>query len=259
MTPEQMRKLDTELREYFESMVEGMGRLERRHALEMYLTGLLLDGERKSVEPMAGRLVEEPAKREAVRQRLQQCVSVADWSDEEMRRRLAMKLEAELPQLEALVVDDTGFAKKGEYSVGVARQYSGTLGRTDNCLPEEWTRSRKRCKPANTPLKKLVRLAKLRWRVERDYQQLKGEVGLDHFEGRTWRGFHHHATLCMVAHGFLAVRRALFPPEEEALDPFRGAPPTSALAAAPHRPLPTLPAARRSPRTSSRAVANLIR
>ncbi len=151
MTPEQMRKLDTELREYFESMVEGMGRLERRRALEMYLTGLLLDGERKSVEPMAGRLVEEPAKREAVRQRLQQCVSVADWSDEEMRRRLAMKLEAELPQLEALVVDDTGFPKKGEYSVGVARQYSGTLGRTDNCLPEEWTRSRKRCKPANTP------------------------------------------------------------------------------------------------------------
>jgi SRSO17 transposase len=65
--------------------------------------------------------------------------------------------------------------------------------------------------PADTPLKKLVRLAKLRWRVERDYQEMKGEVGLDHFEGRTWRGFHHHATLCMVAHGFLALRRALSP------------------------------------------------
>jgi len=57
----------------------------------------------------------------------------------------------------------------------------------------------------------LVRLSKLRWRVEHDYQELKGEVGLDHFEGRGWRGFHHHATLCMVAHGFLALRRALFP------------------------------------------------
>ena len=55
-------------------------------------------------------------------------------------------------------------------------------------------------------------------RVERDYQEMKGEVGLDHFEGRTWRGFHPHATLCMVAHGFLALRRALFPPEQEALD-----------------------------------------
>ena len=72
--------------------------------------------------------------------------------------------------------------------------------------------------PANTPLKKLVRLAKLRWRVEHDYQELKQEVGLDHFEGRSWRGFHHHATLCLVAHGFLALRRALFPPEEDSLD-----------------------------------------
>jgi SRSO17 transposase len=64
---------------------------------------------------------------------------------------------------------------------------------------------------ASTPLKKLVRLAKLRWRVERDYQELKQEVGLDHLEGRSCRGFHHHATLCMVAHGFLSLRRALFP------------------------------------------------
>jgi len=66
--------------------------------------------------------------------------------------------------------------------------------------------------PANTSLKKLVSLAMLRWRVERDYQELKGEIGLDHFEGRSWRGFHHHAALCALAHGFLALQRALFPP-----------------------------------------------
>lgn len=60
-------------------------------------------------------------------------------------------------------------------------------------------------------MKRWVRLAKLRWRVERDYQEMKGEVGLDHFEGRSWRGFHHHATLCMVAHGFLSMHRALSP------------------------------------------------
>ena len=72
--------------------------------------------------------------------------------------------------------------------------------------------------PIGTSLKTLVRLAKLRWRVERDYQEMKQEVGLDHFEGRSWRGFHHHATLCAVAHGFLAIRRALFPPDEDEVD-----------------------------------------
>ncbi|WP_161606807.1 transposase [Myxococcus xanthus] len=59
-----------------------------------------------------------------MRQRLQQCVSLADWSDNELRRRLALKLEADQPEVEALVVDDTGAPKKGEHSVGVARQYS---------------------------------------------------------------------------------------------------------------------------------------
>ena len=72
--------------------------------------------------------------------------------------------------------------------------------------------------PADTPTKELVRLAKLRWRIERDYQELKGELGLDHFEGRTWSGFHHHVALCAAAHAFLTIRRALFPPIENALD-----------------------------------------
>ena len=72
--------------------------------------------------------------------------------------------------------------------------------------------------PPDTKVKELVRLAKLRWRIERDYQEMKQEVGLDHFEGRTWRGFHHHATMCAVAHGFLALHRALSPPEQTAMD-----------------------------------------
>jgi SRSO17 transposase len=60
----------------------------------------------------------------------------------------------------------------------------------------------------------LVQLAMLRWRVERDYQELKDEIGLDHFEGRGWRGFHHHAALCIAAYAFLAAERlAHFPPE----------------------------------------------
>jgi hypothetical protein len=57
----------------------------------------------------------------------------------------------------------------------------------------------------------LVDLAKLRWRIERDYQELKQEVGLGHFEGRGWRGFHHHATLCIAAYGFLISERETIP------------------------------------------------
>ncbi len=69
--------------------------------------------------------------------------------------------------------------------------------------------------PADTPLLRLVGLAKLRWRIERDYQELKQELGLGHFEGRGWRGFHHHASLCIAAYGFLVLERALFPPGVE--------------------------------------------
>jgi hypothetical protein len=62
------------------------------------------------------------------------------------------------------------------------------------------------------PFERLVDLAKLRWRIERDYQELKQELGLGHYEGRGWRGFHHHATLCIAAYAFLIAERArLFP------------------------------------------------
>lgn len=68
--------------------------------------------------------------------------------------------------------------------------------------------------PEDTPQEQLIRLAKLRWRIERDYEELKQEIGLDHFEGRGWRGFHHHGVLCIAAYAFLAAERArLSPPE----------------------------------------------
>jgi SRSO17 transposase len=66
--------------------------------------------------------------------------------------------------------------------------------------------------PASTPLHELVYLAKLRWRIERDFEELKQEFGLNHFEGRSWRGFHHHATLCVAAYGFLVAERRAFSP-----------------------------------------------
>src|SRR4051812_26979979 len=167
MTPHGLQRLRSELSSFLNEMLDGQGRPERRAALGHYITGLLLDGERKSIQPMAARLTDNPAEADAMRQRLQDCVAASRWSEVDLQRRFAIKLDRELPDLEVMVVDDTGFAKKGRFSVGVARQYSGTLGRTDNCqvmpsvhlagdlgsvmvgsrlyLPKEWTDDRARC------------------------------------------------------------------------------------------------------------------
>ena len=166
MTPHALKRLDRELTTYLDTFTEGLGRPERRTAMGQYVTGLLLDGERKSIEPIAARLVDRATEVQAMRQRLQQCVVVSPWDATEMFARVARTVDRELPALDAFVVDDTGFPKKGTHSVGVARQYSGTLGRTDNCqvatslhlagergsgcigmrlyLPEAWTQDRAR-------------------------------------------------------------------------------------------------------------------
>jgi len=70
--------------------------------------------------------------------------------------------------------------------------------------------------PADTLLDDLVRTAKLRWRIERDYQELKQESGLGHFEGRSLRGSHHHASLCIAAYGFTISQREAIPPSARA-------------------------------------------
>ena len=70
--------------------------------------------------------------------------------------------------------------------------------------------------PLNTRIKALIKMAKHRWIIERDYEELKQELGLGHFEGRNWRGFHHHATLCIAAYGFLVAERNRFSPSARA-------------------------------------------
>src|SRR5262245_36632026 len=78
--------------------------------------------------------------------------------------------------------------------------------------------------PQGISFRRLVDLAKLRWRIERDYQELKQEVGLGHYEGRGWRGFHHHATLCIAAYGFLISERETIPPSAPAITPILSQP-----------------------------------
>jgi hypothetical protein len=69
--------------------------------------------------------------------------------------------------------------------------------------------------PEDITFDRLVDLAKLRWRIEHDYQELKQELGLGNYEGRGWRGFHHHASLCIAAHGFLIAERGALPPQDQ--------------------------------------------
>jgi SRSO17 transposase len=97
-------------------------------------------------------------------------------------------------------------------------------GETRTQRPEEWlliewpegekepTRYYLSTLPAAVDIQKLVRITHLRWRIERDFQELKDELGLDHFEGRKWLGFHHHAALCVAAYGFIAAERSRFSP-----------------------------------------------
>jgi SRSO17 transposase len=384
---------------YLKGLVSVIGHADRIGPLRDYCTGLVLPGERKSVEPMAAKTA--PTRTAAQHQSLLHFVGVAPWSDADV---LAKVYEQVLPEIErhgpieAWIIDDTGFPKQGEHSVGVARQYCGERGKQDNCqvavslsianhhaslpvayrlyLPKEWAedgarrdkvgvpeavvfktkleialdhlswacqaglprgvvlmdtaygcdaklrmsttalgliyvagvkpnmlvwtpgieprRGRKwvmrrpgepylisakelaldlpakawrtvrwregtadwlssrfarirvhvahRHAPADNqseeewlliewpegekeptkywlstlpddiPFRKLVDTTKLRWRIERDYQELKQEVGLGHYEGRGWRGFHHHATLCIAAYGFLVSEKETISP-----------------------------------------------
>jgi SRSO17 transposase len=389
MTDEQLRRCRARLEQFLTDLLEPIGRSERRQWAAVYVRGLLLDGERKSIEPMAARLPEGNV------QAMQQLVGQSPWLWAPVWEQLGRRMTRELEPDAAWVIDDTGFPKQGEHSVGVARQYSGTLGKTGNCqvavslhhvgangsavlgwrlyLPEEWVTDPDRRQDAGIPddvtfktkpalalelidqarawglpdqivhadagygevtelrdaletrnlryvvgvgpqvgvwvkppklgarlssgrgrpptrcdygkqrppsvrevadkvrrwktvrwregtkgwltsrfaclrvqpshgyhegqpphkavwllvewppdeddptkyflcdlpvdytLRRLVRLAKSRWAIEQDYHQLKEELGLDHYEGRSWAGWHHHVTLTMLAHAFLTL------------------------------------------------------
>ena len=160
--------------EYVEALATVLGREDRAGPVKDYCIGLLMPGERKSVEPMAAILA--PAQVSAKHQSLLHLVGQAAWSDEAVlakaRELVQPAIEAQ-GKIEAWIVDDTAFAKKGVHSVGVARQYCGRLGKTDNCqiavtlsianhaaslpiayqlyLPEDWAMDEARRKKARVP------------------------------------------------------------------------------------------------------------
>lgn len=119
---------------YLAHLAAGLGHADRVSGLRGYCTGLMQPLARKSVEPMAARL--EPQQASAKHQALHHFVAKAQWSDEQMLRRVAQWV---VPKMDLArhagwwIIDDTGFPKKGRHSVGVARQYCGVLGKQDNC------------------------------------------------------------------------------------------------------------------------------
>ena len=165
---------ETRFAEYVAGLGSVIGHVERTRPLRDYCTGLMLPGERKSVEPMAARTA--PARTAAQHQSLLHFVANAAWSDEDV---LAKVREMVLPAIEksgpveAWIIDDTSFPKQGKHSVGVHHQYCGQLGKQANCqvavslsvanhaaslpvayrlyLPEAWTKDRVRRKKAGVP------------------------------------------------------------------------------------------------------------
>src|SRR3954463_2103202 len=120
--------------DYVERLGDVLGHADRRAPLRSYTTGLLLPGERKSVEPMAARL--DPGRVGAAHQSLHHFVAKAAWDDAALLRAVrdhALPAMLERGPVRAWLVDDTGLPKKGRLSVGVARQYCGQLGKRDNC------------------------------------------------------------------------------------------------------------------------------
>ena len=167
MTPRELKALDHRLTSFLEDLLAPMGRSERRHWARLYIEGLLLDGERKSIEPMASRI---PA---ADVQALRQFAGQSPWTVEEVQRQLALKVVDLLSDPEVWILDDTSFPKAGQHSVGVARQYCGALGKVANCqvavtlhwssgeascplgwrlyLPEAWFEDRQRAAEVKLP------------------------------------------------------------------------------------------------------------
>ncbi len=125
---------ESRLAAYVEGIASVLGHADRVVPFQAYCAGLLLPGDRKSVEPMAARV--QPARVQAAHQSMHHLVAKSEWSDDAVLaavRARVLPIIARRGPIRALIIDDTGIPKKGKHSVGVARQYCGQLGKQDNC------------------------------------------------------------------------------------------------------------------------------
>ncbi len=203
---------------YLEHLSEGLGHADRHAGLRGYCTGLMLPLSRKSVEPMAARV--DPMHASARHQAMHHFVAKAQWSHEEMLRRVCQWV---IPKMDFAgggwwIIDDTGFPKKGRHSVGVARQYCGMLGKQDNCqvavsislasnqgslpvawqlyLPEDWAGDPERRAKAGVPEE--VRFV------------TKTQIALQQLRALLAAGAPHHCVLADAGYGVdTAFRQAL--------------------------------------------------
>lgn len=180
MQTQELHRVSSRLSEFVESFAPQLGRSERRHWCKIYLSGLLLDGERKSIQPIAERVAGGDE------QALQQFVNQSPWSFEDLLKALRDFLFSHFRIHHPLfILDDTALPKKGRHSVGVAHQYCGALGKLSNCqslvtwqvaatdvhlplsarlyLPEEWTEDPGRMDKAGVP--KDSRVFKEKWKI----------------------------------------------------------------------------------------------
>jgi SRSO17 transposase len=173
MDARKLSRLRKDLTSFLDDVVGDLGHARRRRWCETYLRGVLLDGQRKSIEPMAARLQKIEQGEEDYEQALQQFINQSPWNEQAVLDSLQRWIGRELGADGFLILDDTGFPKQGEHSVGVARQYTGTLGKIANCqvavtlqlatgrdvvgidtklyLPETWCEDCERCQKAGIP------------------------------------------------------------------------------------------------------------
>jgi SRSO17 transposase len=218
-------KWEDELGRWLKPFLDRLGHKARRRMCPLYVAGLIGPGDRKSVQPMAARLA--PGGYD----QLHHFIADGVWDAAPLESELLVQADRLVGGKDAvLVIDDTAMPKKGDRSVGVAPQYASSLGKTANCqtlvsltlaqhLPgdEAWLIGEHRTSgekkyylanlPAKTDLRTLAATIKARWICEQAHQQLKEELGLDRFEGRSWQGLHRHALMTMVAYAFLQHRR----------------------------------------------------